>query len=47
LVNFLSHTEHTPRFRKNQENNEIKKHEIYEKSGMEGISVHGNCGGEE
>ena len=25
----------------------IKKLEIYEKCGMEGISVHGNCGGEE
>jgi hypothetical protein len=24
----------------------IKNHELYEKSGMEGISVHGNCGGE-
>jgi len=25
----------------------IKKHERYEKCGMECISVHGNCGGEE
>jgi hypothetical protein len=24
----------------------LMKHEIYEKSGVEGISVHGNCGGE-
>jgi len=25
----------------------MKKLEIYEKCGMEGISVHGKCGGEE
>jgi hypothetical protein len=26
---------------------QIKKHEIYEKCGKEGISLRGNCGGEE
>jgi hypothetical protein len=47
LVNFLSHTEYTKIYRKKKENIHFKKHELYEKSGMEGISVCGNCGGEE